>query len=433
MRAILALSVPAIVTNITTPVLGITDVAIAGHLGSTVFIAAIAIGSNMFNLLYWMFGFLRMGSSGLTAQAYGASDCKGYSLVLWRAMLIALCIGCVMIIFRHPLCRLMLYCMDVSGETYSVSQSYFEICIWGSPAVLGTFALTGWFVGMQNSRITMCVSLIIDIVNILLSLTFVFAAGMKLNGLATGTLCAQWVGFAIGLFLCLRKYHPIVPAWKEIVEWSGLKRFFSVNIDIFLRTLCLVTVTMWFTRAGAAQGDTMLAVNALLMQMFTIFSFFMDGFAFSGEALCGRFKGAGDYLRFRRTVSLLLISGGCLAMVFTALYTFFGSEFINLLTDDLTVVSGAKDYFWWAVSIPAVGFMAFTWDGIFIGATETRSMLASMALATFMFFLVYFAAYPSLSNHGLWLAFISYLAVRGIALAVMARKYYRPDYFCSAR
>ena len=206
-----------------------------------------------------------------------------------------------------------------------------------------------------------------------------------------------------------------------------------MNIDIFLRTLCLVTVTMWFTRAGAAQGNTMLAVNALLMQMFTIFSFFMDGFAFSGEALCGRFKGAGDYMRFRRTVRLLLISGGCLAMVFTALYTFFGSEFLNLLTDDLTVVSGAKDYFWWAVSIPAVGFMAFTWDGIFIGATETRSMLASMALATAMFFFVYFVAYPSLRNHGLWLAFISYLAVRGIALAVMARKYYRPDYFCSAR
>lgn len=433
MRAILALSVPAIVTNITTPVLGITDVAIAGHLGSTVFIAAIAIGSNMFNLLYWMFGFLRMGSSGLTAQAFGAADSKGYSLVLWRSMLIALSIGCAMIIFRAPLCRLMLYCMDVSGETYSVAASYFEICIWGSPAVLGTFALTGWFVGMQNSRITMWVSLTIDIVNILLSLTFVFAAGMMLNGLAAGTLCAQWVGFVIGIFFCIRKYSPSVPAWREIVEWSGLKRFFSVNVDIFLRTLCLVSVTMWFTRAGASQGDTMLAINALLMQMFTIFSFFMDGFAFSGEALCGRFKGAGDYSCFRQTVRLLLISGGCLAIVFTAIYTFFGTDFLNLLTDDLTVVNGAKDYFWWAVSIPAVGFMAFTWDGIFIGATETRSMLASMALATAVFFTVYFAAYPSMRNHGLWLAFISYLAVRGIALAIMSGKYNRHGYFCSSR
>ncbi len=431
--AILALSVPAIVTNVTVPVLGITDVAIAGHLGSTVFIAAIAVGTNMFNLLYWLFNFLRMGSSGLTAQAFGAGDKDASSLVLSRALMIAIAAGLLMILFRNPICALLLDSMDVRGATRIVAESYFMIRIWAAPATLGIFAFTGWFVGMQNSGVTMWVSLLVDVLNIAGSVAFVFLAGLDIDGLAYGTVIAQWGGFVAAAGVCLSKYKIRIPGIAEVLRWSELKRFFSINVDIFLRTLCLITVTLWFTRVGASQGDTMLAVNALIMQLFTIFSFFMDGFAFAGEGLSGRFKGACDKDNFHQTVKYLLLFGVVIAGIFTFLYALCGDLFIGLLTDDATVALSAHDYIFWAATIPFAGFLAFTWDGIFIGTTETRSMLASMAAATAIFFGVFYLSFNQMGNHGLWLAFITYLAVRGITLWIISRRFNRDNYFCSAR
>ena len=427
--AILSLSVPAIVTNVTVPVLGITDVAIAGHLGSTVFISAIAIGTNMFNMLYWLFNFLRMGSSGLTAQAYGAGDKVASTLVLSRALMIAVAVGVIMILFRNPLCDLILDSMDVTGDTRIVAQTYFLIRIWAAPATLSIFAFTGWFVGMQNSKVTMWVSLLINVLNIAGSLLLVFYAGMDIDALAYGTVLAQWGGLIAAVTVCLKKYKLSLPNVREVVNWSELKRFFSINIDIFLRTICLIAVTLWFTRIGASQGDTMLSVNALIMQLFTVFSFFMDGFAFAGEGLSGRFKGACDSVGFHLTVKYLLIFGIAISTVFTALYAFCGELFIGFLTDDIAVAAASKDYIYWAATIPFAGFLAFTWDGIFIGTTETRSMLISMALAMGVFFGVFYLSFNRLGNHGLWLAFISYLAVRGGVLWLLSRRFKNFDYF----
>ncbi len=423
--AIMAISVPAIVTNVTVPVLGITDVAIAGHLGSTVSLAAIAVGTNMFNLLYWLFNFLRMGSSGLTAQAYGSGNSKAAAAVLCRAVLIALGVGSAMIIFRNQLCTLLLDSMDVTGATRDAAECYFMIRVWAAPATLGAFAFTGWFVGMQNSRVTMWISLFVNVLNIAFSLLLVFVYGMALDGLAAGTVIAQWGGIALSVTVCALKFKPHMPCFGDIINWGEIKRFFAINTDIFLRTLCLIAVTLWFTRAGAAQGDTMLAVNALLMQLFTIFSFFMDGFAFAGEALCGKFKGACNPYCFKKTVWLLICIGGTIAAVFTVVYALAGSDILSLLTDDIAVENTAKDYIWWAVGVPLAGFMAFTWDGIFIGTTETRPMLASMAGAMIVFFTVYSTTFDSLGNNGLWLSFISYLVVRGVALTILARRFNR--------
>lgn len=427
--AIMAISVPAIVTNVTVPVLGITDVAIAGHLGSTVMLAAIAVGANMFNLVYWLFGFLRMGSSGLTAQAYGAEDREAATSVLCRALIIALAAGSVIIALRSPLCSLLLDSMDVTGATRAAAEEYFMIRVWAAPATLSSFAFTGWFVGMQNSRVTMWISLLVDVLNILFSLVFVFGYHRSLDGLALGTVIAQWGGVAAAASVCILRFKPRVASVHDVVKWSEIKRFFAINVDIFLRTLCLIVVTLWFTRVGAEQGDTMLAVNALLMQLFTIFSFFMDGFAFSGEALCGRFKGACDGGNFRAVVRQLIFIGLGIAMVFTVLYAVWGTDALHLLTDDAAVEASAAEYIWWAVSVPLAGFMAFTWDGVFIGATETRAMLVSMVAAMVVFFAVYLAAFPSMGNHGLWLAFVAYLAVRGVTLTVMARRFCRDGYF----
>lgn len=424
-REILAISVPSIVTNITTPLLSLVDVAIAGHLGSASYIGAIAVGGSLFNMLYWLFGFLRMGSSGMTAQAYGADDREAQSRVLHQAMTVGLCAAILMICLQRLICSVGLDFMDVTGEVRRFASAYFHILIWGAPAVLCNYALCGWFVGMQNSAVTMWISILINVVNIGVSCFLVYVMGMDVEGLACGTLIAQWSGLLLGLGIVVFRYRPIRMKMRTVMQWKMLKRFFRVNSDIFLRTVCLVAVTMWFTRTGATQGEVMLAVNALLMQFFTIFSFFMDGFAFSGEALVGKYIGKGSRGSLHRCIKALYRWGIAIAVLFMALYSIGGDELLHLLSDDDMVVEASREYLWWVVTIPVAGFMAFTCDGIFIGATATRDMLMSMFAATVTFFAVYSLAFPRMGNHGLWLAFISYLIVRGLILGIVGRRYLR--------
>lgn len=425
-KEILALSIPAIITNITTPLLGIADVAIVGNMGSAVFIAAIAVGGTMFNLLYWLFAFLRMGTSGLTAQAYGANDKTSTSLSLYRALIAAVSVGSIMIILQYPIGNLILKFIDADSHTTLYASRYFSICIWGAPAFLGTFALSGWFLGMQDSKAAMYVSIAINTVNIAVSFTLVYAFDLGLDGIAIGTLSAQWTGFIIGLLLCrCKKYALQKTGMSKILNITQLRRFFSINTDIFMRTVCLVSVTVWFTRMGAKQGAQILAVNTLLMQLFMLFSYFMDGFAFAGEALAGRFIGERNESKLKECINALLQWGLIIAVIFTAIYIAGGRNFLSLLCNDSSVISSSTDYFWWAVAIPLTGFIAFTWDGIFIGATYTRSMLASMATAAIVFFAIYTMLFDTMRNHALWLAFISYLLIRGLILSLLSKKLYK--------
>ena len=418
-REILALSIPSIIANITTPLLGIVDVAIVGNMGSAVFIAAIAIGSTIFNMLYWPFAFLRMGSSGMTAQAYGANDNRQCTLVLYRSLLVALSVGLTIIAIQYLIARCAFYMMGIGPEALSIAHEYFSICIWGAPAMLGSFALSGWFIGMQNSRATMWTSIFINILNISTSIALVYWIDWGFAGVATGTLVAQWGGFILGLLIIKFKYTLTQVSLSDILKRQELKRFFSINADIFLRTLCLVAVTMWFTRAGAQQGNIILAVNTLLMQLFMLFSYFMDGFAFAGEAIAGKYIGASQPTELRKSIVALFKWGLAMALLFTAIYSIGGDDFLSLLSSDVQVIKASNDYFYWAISIPLCGFMAFTWDGIFIGATRTRAMLLSMATAMLCFFVIYFSLFPSMDNHALWLAFISYLIIRGIVLNII--------------
>lgn len=421
-HAIWAIAVPAIVTNLTTPLLGLSDVAIAGHKGGAPFIASLAVGSSMFNMLYWVFGFLRMGSSGLTAQAYGAGDRRGTAIILERALTLGLGAGLLLTSLQKPIMRVLFLLMDIEGDTASQACEYFSTVVWGAPAMLATYSLTGWFLGMQNSRIPMMVSLLADVVNIAVSVTLVFAFDWTIRGVATGTLVAQWLAFAVGLAICRRRFKlPLIPL-GEVFRSDGLGAFFKVNTDIFLRTLCLVAVTMWFTRTGAEQSQDMLAVNSLLMQMFTIFSFFMDGFAFSAEALVGRYKGEGNRAMLGRVVRCEIAISLALAVVFTIIYFLGGATLLGVLTSDHHIVAVSQEYLPWAVSIPMVGFLAFCCDGIFIGATATRSMLLSMLMAMCVFFGLYALLFPRLGNHGLWIAFLSYLLTRGTVLMLMLRR-----------
>ena len=424
-RKILGIAMPAIVSNITVPLLGLVDVAIAGHLGSAAYIGAIAVGTMVFNVIYWVFGFLRMGTSGLTAQALGSRSLVGAATTLARSLMVALVVAAAILVLQVPLGSIAIKATGATGDIAVSAHAYFRICVWGAPAMLGLYALTGWFIGMQNTRIPMLVSIVQNVVNIAASCTFVYAFGMKVEGIALGTLVAQYAGLLVSITLWATTYGKRIlrhVQWQRIMEGTAMGHFFSVNRDIFLRTLCLVAVNFYFLSAGAAQGAVVLAVNTLLMQLFTLYSYVMDGFAFAGEALCGKHYGAGNHVEFSRTVRRLFGWGFTLTVAYTMVYAVGGTGFLRLLTDDIEVVAASAEYAPWAVLIPICGLAAFIWDGVFIGTTNTRGMFAATAAAMLVFFGVYLSLRSEWQNHALWLAFLTFLLTRG---AVQSCIYWR--------
>lgn len=424
---ILAIALPAIVTNITTPLLGLMDVAITGHLGRPEYIAAIAVGGNIFNIIYWIFSFLRSATSGITAQAYGAGDTQLSTATLWRSALIGVLAGLLLIALSVPLVGGFISWMEVTGDTAAYARRYFLILVWGAPAFLATYAITGWLIGRQDSRSAMWISLIINVVNILVSLLLVYLAGLRIEGVAFGTLTAQWAGVIAGvIFIAVRHRRPRLPL-DALFDARQLRRFFSISSDLFLRTLCLVAVTVWFTRVGASQGTLVLAANTILMQFFLFFSYFSDGFAYAGEALCGRYIGAADVGAFSATVGRLLMWGGAIALLFIAVYGLGGTLILDLLSDDSGVRATAREYLPWLVALPALGFMSFIYDGVFVGATRSRFLLGSMAVATAVYFALYAVLFSRLGNHGLWIAFLAYLLVRGLFLLWADHRTLRPS------
>lgn len=422
-QRILHIAIPSIISNITVPLLGLIDVTIVGHLGSASYIGAIAVGSMLFNIIYWIFGFLRMGTSGLTAQSYGAHDLKEVTRILLRSTGISLMLALALLILQYPIRLIAFELIDTSAEVQQLATLYFHICIWGAPATLGLYSFSGWFIGMQNSRFPMFIAITQNIVNIVASLLFVFVFGMKVEGVALGTLIAQYAGLFMAYLLWLRYYRPLRKyiSRKQLFTHDAMKRLFQVNRDIFLRTLCLVAVTVFFTSTGAAFGDVVLAVNTLLMQLFTLFSYIMDGFAYAGEALTGKYIGAGNRQELQRTIRHLFGWGIALSLAFTLLYGIGGKEFLGLLTNEQSVISASGDYFYWVLAIPLAGFAAFLLDGICIGATSTHIMLKAMVVASGSFFLIYYSLHNVLHNHALWLGFIVYLALRGIMQALLLK------------
>ena len=423
-REILQIALPSIVSNITVPLLGLIDAAIVGHLGAASYIGAIAVGGTLFNIIYWIFGFLRMGTSGMTSQAYGQKDEAETMRILARSMGVGMLIALALIILQYPIERIAFTLMKATPEVERLASLYFRICIWGAPAVLGLYSISGWCIGMQNSRFPMYVAITQNIVNILASLALVYGFGMKIEGVAIGTLVAQYAGLLMAAWLWTSHFKRLLPyiQLQTLLAKGAIRRFFQVNRDIFFRTLCLVAVTMYFTSAGAAQGEVILAVNTLLMHFFTFFSYIMDGFAYAGEALVGKHLGANDRPALRQMVHQLFVWGIVLSLVFTLVYGIGGKVFLGLITNEQSVITASSAYFYWVLAIPLAGFAAFLYDGIFIGATATRWMLYAMSIATTAFFLIYYGFRGTMDNHALWLAFITYLALRGIVQGFLGRK-----------
>ena len=423
-REILQIALPSIVSNITVPLLGLIDATIVGHLGAASYIGAIAVGGMLFNIIYWIFGFLRMGTSGMTSQAYGQKDEAETMRILARSVGVGMLIALALIILQYPIERIAFTLMKATPEVERLASLYFRICIWGAPAVLGLYSISGWCIGMQNSRFPMYVAITQNIVNILASLVLVYGFGMKIEGVAIGTLIAQYSGLLMAIGLWSSHFKRLLPYVQlhTLLAKGAIRRFFQVNRDIFFRTLCLVAVTMYFTSAGAAQGEVVLAVNTLLMHFFTFFSYVMDGFAYAGEALVGKYLGANDRPALRQMVHQLFIWGIGLSVVFTLIYGIGGKEFLGLITNEQSVIAASSAYFYWVLAIPLAGFAAFLYDGIFIGATATHWMLRAMFIASVAFFFIYYGCRGVMGNHALWLAFITYLALRGIVQAFLGRK-----------
>ena len=429
-KEILSLAIPSIVTNITVPLLGLVDVAIVGHMGDASYIGAIAVGTMMMNVICWLFGFLRMGTSGMTSQAYGRGDSKEAATILFQAIALGAAIGILFVLFQPLLLRLFLFFMRPSDEIRAFASVYFHVCVFGLPAALVMYGLTGWFIGMQDTRTPMTVSIFQNIVNIMTSLLLVYVFGMKVEGVALGTLTAQYSGLLLVLYILRRKYashyqllfsqFTLKPGdYSSFSYKHTLNRFFRVNRDIFLRTLFLVAVNAAFTSVGSRQGDVILAVNTLLFQFFTLYSYIMDGFAYAGEAICGKYYGAGNVPSFHACIRRLFAWGVIMTVVYTAAYYFGANDILHVLSNEQTVIEASEPYLLWVALIPIAGMGAFIWDGVFIGITDSRGMLLSCFVAAIVFAIMLSLFFTTMGNHALWLALLSYLLARGIMQTIL--------------
>ncbi|MEM6767824.1 MAG: MATE family efflux transporter [Bacteroidota bacterium] len=435
-KQILKLAIPNILSNLSVPLLGMVDTALMGHLDSAYYLGAIAIGSIVFNFIYWGFGFLRMGTTGLTAQAFGKEDQQEVMSILGRGLLVALGGSLIVILLHRLIGRISFFPIHIGSSSFSLIQgeptirelanTYFMIRIWAAPATLSLYALQGWFLGMQNVRYPMWLTIIINAANILFSFLFVYKLGMTSDGVALGTVCAQYLGLICGMYFFFNTYRPFLNhfSWDHLRNLEAIKHFFLVNSDIFIRTICLVLAFSVFTSASAAYGATILAANQVLLQYFHLMGYAVDGFAHAAESLVGRFTGAGESAHLRKAIRLLLIWGVGLGLVFVAAYALFGTQLLALFTDQPVIIKAAKEYLPWMFAIPVVGSIAFMWDGVFIGATASKGMRNTMLLSTFLIFLpALYLGKSYLQNHGIWLAMLLFMLARAVSMSVVAGKW----------
>ena len=422
-RRILNIALPSIISNISVPLLGLADTAIVGHLGATSYIGAIAVSTLLFNMTYWLFGFLRLGTGGLTAQAFGEENTAESFRILLRSLALGAAIAILILLLQKPILDFALSIIAPSEEVEQYARVYYNILIWGAPAVLLLYCMSGWFLGIQRAKYVMYTVLMQNFVNIPISLLLVFRYDMKVEGVALGTLAAQYASLLLALGLLWKERGQF--ALEMLKGWLNghqIRRFFGINLNIFLRTLCLIAVTTGFTSLGAKQGDTTLAANALLMQFFLLFSYVIDGFAFAGEALGGQYYGARDRESFVRMIRSIFLWGGSLALLFVGFYGFGGELLLRLLTSEVDVIQYASRYLPYVVMIPLISFTAFLFDGIFIGITHTFHMLLSMLFATAFFFIYAIYAPGGDGNVALWIGFLGYLGLRGLVLYVVYRR-----------
>ncbi|TBR43926.1 MATE family efflux transporter [Marinomonas agarivorans] len=427
------MSWPPMVSNITTPLLGLVDTAVVGHLADASHLGAVAIGATVFSFVFWAFGFLRMGSTGLTAQAWGRNDLERVRELLYQSVLMALVLGLLLIVLRQPIIDLALYFIDPSDEVAPFARLYCEIRIFSAPAVLSTYALIGWFYGVQQARNPLWIMLMINIANMLLDVIAVYGLHMTSDGVALATVLADYLGFTLALYLAYRKMHGLTAKKSikmgrfDVKKLTSLTRYMAlvqVNRHLFVRTILLLSVSLFFTAQGAQQSDAILAANAVLLIFLMIISNALDGFAFAVEALCGECIGKQDRSAFQQTVWFSTFWALIAACLLVITFWLSGETIIHLLTSIESVQQEAMIYLPWLILLPLLGIWSFMLDGIFIGATATKQMQYSTLFAVLGVFFPcwYLSQQLGLGNHGLWLSQALLFVARAISLYWLYRR-----------
>jgi len=450
-REILRLALPSILAGITVPLVGMVDIAVAGHLqgagGAAAFIGGISVGSMLFDLLYWNFYFLRAGTGGLTAQAYGRGDPRECARLLVRGVGLAFIIALLVLTIQWPFVKLAFLVVDCTPEVRALALKYFFIRVWAAPATLALMAIRGWFIGMQDAVSSMLTDLVVNGVNIVLSIVLALGVGswpgLGFPGVALGTLIAQYTGFLFGTVIVALKYRGVFAGFSREdlqIAFRGrdLRRFFSLNTDLFLRSIGITAIYIGFTMISARYGDLTLAVGAILMKLLMLFSFFTDGFAYAGQALVGKFIGMQARVETRAAVRHVFFWSMAIAVGFIFVYGFGGIPMLRVMTSDGGVVEACRPYLPWLMLMPPLGCAAFAWDGIYEGATASRPMRNAMLGAMVAFFALWFALKAlllpgsssvmpgsdraSLPLHCLMAAYFMHLLVRTVWLTVRYRR-----------
>ncbi len=430
-KRVLLLAIPMVLSNITVPLLGLVDAAVIGHLEHAWYLGGVALGSTMISVSFWLLGFLRMATTGLAAQSYGSDDKRQLGLVLTQGMTMALGFAALFLLLHPFVANWVFSFSDASEEVKHFGEQYFAIRVWSAPAALINFVLLGWLLGTQNAKAPMWMVIIANVTNIVLDILFVIGLGWKVEGAALASVIADYTGMSFGLWCVCRTWaQSQLPSPLELIKVTGhgLSRFVKLNRDIFLRSLCLQAAFTFMTFQGASFGDEIVAANAVLMSFLMMISYAMDGFAYAMEAMVGKAIGAKDRQQLSQSLVGTFFWSLIICSILTLLFALFGSPLIGLITDIPSVHALALVYLPWLVAMPLVSMWCFLLDGIFIGATKGAEMRNGMFFSTCSFFAVFYLA-EGLGNHALWMAMLSFMAMRGITLAVMLQYQWRRGTF----
>ena len=414
------LAAPMILSNLTIPLLGLVDTAVMGHLSAPHYLGAVAVGGVIFSFIYWGFGFLRMGTTGLTAQAYGREDGDEIRAILGRAMVLAAVFACAVLLLQGVIHSIAFAVLEASDAVEAAAAQYFFIRVWSAPASLANYVLIGWFLGMQNARGPLYLLLMVNITNIVLDLFFVLVWQMDVAGVALASVVAEYLGMLLGVWLVRRELRRCTGQWRvpAMLAWDKLRQLVAVNVNILIRTLCLIFSFAFFTAQGAKHGDVVLAANAVLMNFQTFMAYGLDGFAHAAEALIGRAVGQRNAVAFRRAVYTAGLWSLLVAGVFVGVYGVGGVWVIDSLTDIESVRQTAYVYLPWLIVAPMLSVWSYLFDGIFIGATRSAQMRDTMLVSTVVFFLPAWYLLQPWGNHGLWAALMVFMVARGVTMAV---------------
>lgn len=422
-KEILRLAVPNIISNISIPLLSSVDTLLMGHL-SSVELGAVGISSMIFNFVYWNFGFLRMGTTGMTAQAFGRKNDFEMASMLQKSWVVSLIISSIIMVLMIPICRAASFLMNVSDSQQEFVNIYFYTRIWAAPATLGLYALLGWFFGMQNAKWPLIITISINLINILLSYYFVMVLGYGIRGVALGTVIAQYFGFFLAFVIIAKKYRKFVVKipLKILIAWENIREFLRINRDIFFRTVCLSFAFAFLYSQASLKGELYLAANVVLLQFLNWMSYAIDGFAFASESLVGKYHGAKDSKNTYKSIRYIFAWGLVLAIGFTIVYWIFGGALVQLFTNQADVVTEANSLIYWVIVMPIVAFSCYIWDGIYVGLTASVAMRNTMLISVIIYLLTFYGGSYFFNYTNVWLALLVFLFARGLVQTIVFLK-----------